>query len=118
MRKVLLDDILAELVKVEPIELPENVLDYFGKFDKFTDGHHEDRFGYIEVSRGEWQIVLGYGDRDGSRMWNGVWSWSVQKGYDTHPTYFQGEINNGSPDFVVWTLFEQLSEQIKAVSNA
>lgn len=118
MNRTILDNILNEFGKVEPIELPENVLKHFGGVGiPFTDMYHEERFGYINVAWGQWQIVLGYGDRDGSKMWNGVLSWSIQKGYDTHPNYFDGEITNGSPDFVVWSLFEQLSEQIEELGE-
>jgi hypothetical protein len=46
-------------------------------------------------------------------MWDGILSWSIQKDYNTYPDYFQGEITNGSPDYVVWTLFEQLAEQVE-----
>jgi hypothetical protein len=112
MRKVLLDDILEEFRNQDGQGCPDNISELFGEFQGFTDMYHEDRFGYVNVSWGEWQIVIGYGDRDGSTMWDGFWSWSVQKNYDTYPDYFAGEITNGSPDFVVWTLFAQLSEQI------
>jgi len=132
MREVLLDDILAEFRKVEPIELPENVLAYFAHPDKvaetpyhmagelFRDMYHEERFGYLNISWGEWQIVIGYGDQNSSVMWNGILAWSITKDYNTYPTYFDGEITNGSPDFVVWSLFAQLSEQIEKLgaSNA
>jgi len=125
MNETILENILNEFRKIGLIELPENVLVYFADPDKvaetpyhmagelFKDMYHEDRLGYINVSWGKWNIVLGYGDRNGSEMWDGVWSWSVQYDYNTYPDYFSGEINNGSPDYVVWTLFAQLSEQVE-----
>jgi hypothetical protein len=69
---------------------------------------------FSELGNG-WQLVLGFGDTD-PNLWDGVLSWQLQRDYDTHD-YYDGEINNGSPRYVLWSLFEQLEELLKKGAN-
>ena len=69
----------------------------------------EDRYGYMWIEFGDFEITLGFGDTE-PNMWNGVVYWQLNT-LDGQGLY-EGEINNGSPSFILWELFSAIASNL------
>lgn len=112
-RHGILTRISTELEGVEWQELPEGVRDFIGHYETLSP--HIEYPLYLFTQLGEWQLIIGFGDTD-PYMWDGTIYWQIQRDYSTSD-YYSGEIANGSPRYVLWTLFDQLNEELKKGAN-
>lgn len=114
-RRDILEHLTTELKELDWVELPENTRDLTGSFSRLDPYIQYPEYLQTDLGNG-YQLVLGFGDTSPD-MWEGVLYWSIQKDNETSPVYYQGEANNGSPRYVLWTLFEDLEEQLKKEAN-
>lgn len=110
----ILDRLAKELKGTYWEELPDLVRDLTGNFSELEPTIEHPLYLNVFLGNG-WDLVLGFGDEN-PEMWNGLLHWYLDD--ETESIFFEGEITNGSPKFVVWELFDQINEKLKGANNA
>jgi hypothetical protein len=113
-RHYILEEIRTELTELDWVELPDLTKEFLDSFSKLSAHIEYPEYLFCEFPNG-WQLILGFGDSNPD-MWNGTLYWQIQKDYET-TDYYAGQMNNGSPRFILWSLFENLEEQLKKGAN-
>jgi hypothetical protein len=111
----ILEEIRTELTNLDWVEFPDLTREFLGNFTKLSAHIEYPEYLFCEFPNG-WQLILGFGDSSPD-MWDGVLYWQLQRDYET-TDYHAGQMNNGSPRFILWCLFEELEEQLKGAKNA
>lgn len=115
-RRRILEDIGTVLATVLWEELPEDTREFLGVYDKLAVEIEYPEFLQTEFPK-TFELVIGFGDQNPD-FWDGTIYWSIRNEFDQDPRVeFFGEIRNGSPEYVVWELFNDFNEQIKKGAN-
>jgi len=111
-RSEIVGRLATELTNLDWIELPDMVREHLGYFTELTT-HLEQGYTLAELPNGK-ELIIGFGDT-AADMWDGTIYWQLQ--HDSGLGHYSGEITNGSPRYVLWSLFEQLEEALKKGAN-
>jgi hypothetical protein len=108
-QKGILDGLFTELAETEGQELPWETVKHLdlhlGNLKPVLEYPM-----YLNCELGHLNLVLGFGDDD-PEYWNGTIYAYIHNADETE--FYQIEIRNGSPRYVLWELFNELNEQIK-----
>lgn len=107
----ILENIETLVKDTSVIELPEIFIEMFGEDTTFRTSI-EDRFAYMWIMFGGYQISLGFGEQGGyyGEHWNGTLFWQLDT--ENYEALYSGEINNGSPSYILWELFSAIASNL------
>jgi hypothetical protein len=113
-RREILGNLKADIEGVYWVELGDMTREFLGYYETLK-GYTTIEDGYIITELpNDYELVIGFGDTE-AEFWNGVLYWQIYN--DTKLGHYSGEITNGSPRFIFWTLFEQLEEALSKKGN-
>jgi hypothetical protein len=114
--KQILENLEAEFKARSVVELPELVRVTLFKSEWFASIEERGAYLSVHTTDNEFnilsEVIIGFGETggNGSGHWAGNLHWEA---YLNGVQYGFGTVANGSPNYVVWELFDSLDEQLR-----